>query len=81
MEEQIRECIRECGGCLHVRAIDCMSWKCEGEDCGCGQKETMEHILFECGRYERFRRDWKRVLHQEKESGLESILGYKRVKG
>ena len=39
----------------------------------------MALALFECGRYERFRRDWKRVLYHEGESGMENILGYKRV--
>ena len=26
-----------------------------------GVKETMDHDLFECGRYERLRRDWKGI--------------------
>ena len=46
---------------------------------GCGVKEIIKHVLFECGGYERFRRDWKGVSHQERESGFESIWGYKRV--
>ena len=41
--------------------------------CGCGEKETMGHVLFECGRYEKFRRDWKGVLHHETDSGMENI--------
>ena len=40
-------------------------------------EETVEYVLFECCRYERFRSDWKGVLLQERESGLENILGYK----
>ena len=33
-------------GCLPVRASDCMSWKYEGEEeCGCGEKETMENVF------------------------------------
>ena len=44
-------------------------------------KETMGHVLFECDRYEKFRRDRKGFLHQERESGLESIWGYKRASG
>ena len=30
-----------------------MSWKYEGEEeCRCGVKETIEHVLCECGRYD-----------------------------
>ena len=35
-------------------------WKYEGEEeCGCGSRETVEHILLECDMYERFRRELK----------------------
>ena len=46
------------GGCLPVRASECMRWKSEWkEECGCGSRETMEHVLLECDRYKRFRRE------------------------
>ena len=36
-----------------------MRWMYEGEEkCGCVVKETLVHALFECSRYERFRRDF-----------------------
>ena len=35
------------GGCLPVRASDCMSWKHEWEEeCGCGENETMDGTCF-----------------------------------
>ena len=39
----------------------------------------MEHVLFECDRYEKVGRDWKGILHHERESGIKCILGYKRM--
>ena len=44
------------------RVSECMRGKYEGkEESGCGSRETMEHVLLECDRYERFRREWKGV--------------------
>ena len=37
----------------------------EGE-CGCRENETMDHVLFECSRYERFSRDRNEVLLHER---------------
>ena len=31
-------------------------------------------------RYERFRREWKRVIYHVRENGIESIFGYTYVK-
>ena len=47
------------GEYLPVKASDSMRWKYEGEECGCGVKEAMEHVLFECGSNERFISNWK----------------------
>ena len=44
------------------QASECMRWKYEGkEECGCGSRETMEDVLLECDRYERFGKEWKGV--------------------
>ena len=52
-----RECYVEEDVC---QSGQCMRWKYEGkEECGCASRETMEHVLLECDRYVRFRREWK----------------------
>ena len=36
---------------------------------------AIEHVLFECGRYEMFRRECKGVISHEKESVMDVVLG------
>ena len=40
--------------------------------------EIMEHVLFECGRYKMFRRNWKRFYTKKGKVGWKVFLGYKR---
>ena len=35
-----------------------------------GKRRQWKMFLFECSRYESLRRDWKEILHRERESGL-----------
>ena len=37
-------------------------------------ERDLEHVLFECGRYERFRRKLKGVILHERKIGIEIIL-------
>ena len=64
------------GGCMQVRAEECMRWKYDCDKCVCGEIESESHVLFECMEYisERnaWRREWSKVAIDE----LDCIKGY-----